>query len=286
MRLLRVGEQGSEVPVLQGDDGRHHDLSPVLGGGDLDGAFFARGGIEAARTAFERGELRERSVEGLRIGAPIARPSAVLCIGQNYAAHVAESNSPPPEVPVLFFKHPNTVVGPFDEVRIPRGSSETDWELELGVVIGKTCRYLGSPAEAASHIAGFTIANDVSERKFQRDLSGGQASKGKCCETFNPVGPFLVPASEVEDPQSLGMRSWVNGEPRQNSTTADMIFTVDFLVWHLSQFLVLEPGDLLNTGTPEGVAVSGRFPYLKLGDAMSFEIDGLGRQEQRLVAAG
>lgn len=283
MRLLRVGERGAEAPVLQDDHGHCYDLRPLTA--DIDGAFLARGGIEEARAALERGQLPERSIEGERLGAPIARPAAVVCIGQNYAAHAAESGSPPPEVPIIFFKHPNTVVGPFDEVRVPRGSAQTDWEVELGVVIGSSCRYLDSPADAAAHIAGFTVSNDVSEREFQRERSGGQWSKGKCCETFNPVGPYLVPAREVPDPQALSLRSFVNGEPRQDSSTADMIFPVDYLIWHLSQFLVLEPGDLLNTGTPQGVAMSGRFPYLEAGDTMRLEIEGLGVQEQRLVAA-
>jgi 2-keto-4-pentenoate hydratase/2-oxohepta-3-ene-1,7-dioic acid hydratase in catechol pathway len=187
-------------------------------------------------------------------------------------------------VPVLFFKHPNTVVGPFDEVRIPRGSQKTDWEVELAVVIGRPARYLDSPDDAASCIAGYTVSNDVSERDFQVAQSGGQWSKGKCCETFNPLGPGLVPADEVADVQALRLRSWVNGEVRQDSVTSDMIFGVHYLVWHLSQFLVLEPGDVINTGTPQGVAMSGRFPFLRTGDVMAIEIDGLGRQEQRLVA--
>ena len=172
---------------------------------------------------------------------------------------------PAAEIADLFFKHPNTVVGPFDEVLIPRGSTRTDWEVELAVVIGSRCRYLDDVDDASNYIAGFTISNDVSEREFQIDLSGGQWSKGKSCETFNPLGPWLVPTNEVADPQKLSLRSFVNGEARQDSTTADMIFSVNYLVWHLSQFLVLDPGDIVNTGTPQGVALSGRFPYLSPG---------------------
>ena len=170
-------------------------------------------------------------------------------------------------------------------MRIPRGSGKTDWEVELAVVIGRRARYLDSPDEALSYVAGYTISNDVSERDFQMDptIAGGQWSKGKCCETFNPLGPWLVPASSV-DPQALGLRSWVNGSPRQDSTTADMIFGVAHLIWHLSQFLVLDPGDVINTGTPAGVAWGGKFPYLVKGDRMTLEIDGLGRQEQTLVS--
>jgi 2,4-didehydro-3-deoxy-L-rhamnonate hydrolase len=286
VRLLRVGEVGQEIPVVQDGSGRTYDLSPVIGTGDLDGAFFGGGGVSLATQALERGKLPERSIEGLRIGAPVARPRAVICIGQNYAAHAAETGSPPPKSPIIFFKHPNTVVGPFDDVVIPRGSTRTDWEVELAVVIGSRCRYLEAVEDATDHIAGYTISNDVSEREFQIELSGGQWSKGKSCETFNPLGPWLVPSSEVPDAQKLPLRSFVNGEARQDSNTSDMIFSVNYLVWHLSQFLVLEPSDIVNTGTPQGVALSGRFPYLSAGDTMSLEIDGLGRQQQRLVAAG
>jgi len=169
-------------------------------------------------------------------------------------------------------------------VRRPRGAERLDWEVELAVVIGRRASYLDSPDAAADVIAGYTISNDVSERAFQNEVSGGQWSKGKCCETFNPMGPWLVPADEI-DPQQLGLRSFVNGEPRQNSSTADMIFPVLNLVWDLSQYMVLDPGDVINTGTPEGVAVSGRFPYLADGDVVDFEIDRLGTQRQTVVAA-
>jgi 2,4-didehydro-3-deoxy-L-rhamnonate hydrolase len=206
-----------------------------------------------------------------------------VCIGQNYVAHAAESGAEPPTVPIIFLKTPNTVVGPDDDVCIPRGAQRTDWEVELAVVIGRRASYLDSPDDADAYIAGYATSNDVSERDYQLEQSGGQWSKGKCCATFNPLGPWLVPADEVGDPQDLRLRSWVNGEPRQDSNTADMIFGVHHLVWSLSQYLVLEPGDIVNTGTPEGVALSGRFPYLTSGDVMELEIDGLGRQRQRLV---
>ncbi|MFI9465118.1 fumarylacetoacetate hydrolase family protein [Streptomyces xiamenensis] len=283
MRLMRIGEPGQERPVLAAADGsRHYDLRGVTQ--DIDAAFLAAvtenpGIVPAVDT------LPETSIEGERIGAPITRPSAVLCIGQNYAAHAAESGSAPPKWPILFYKSPNTVVGPNDAVHIPRGASTTDWEVELAVVIGRRARYLDSPQDAFAHIAGYTIANDVSERTYQKDESGGQWSKGKSCETFNPLGPVLVTADEVPDPQNLTLRSWVNGEPRQDSTTADMIFSVAHLVHHLSQYLVLEPGDVINTGTPQGVAMSGNFPYLAAGDVMELEITGLGRQRSPLRAA-
>ncbi len=281
MQLLRVGPPGGERPVARDEQGRHFDLTPITT--EIDGAFLSGGGIGRARAALAAGDSTEIPIEGQRIGAPVARPAAVICIGQNYAAHAAESGDPPPERPVIFFKHPNTVIGPHDDVVIPRGSERTDWEVELAVVIGKRTRYLDSPTQALDHIAGITISNDVSEREFQVGHSGGQWSKGKCCETFNPMGPWLQPLDEVTDFQALRLRSWVNGEPRQDSTTKDMVFSVSTIIHDLSQYLVLEPGDVINTGTPEGVALSGRFPYLLAGDVMELEIDGLGRQRQILV---
>jgi 2-keto-4-pentenoate hydratase/2-oxohepta-3-ene-1,7-dioic acid hydratase in catechol pathway len=276
MKYMRVGPIGAERPVAY-TAGRYHDLSGVTA--DIDGAFLAAGGLDDAEM------LPEIDVTGLRIGAPIARPGAVLCIGQNYAAHAAESGAEPPEVPILFYKAPNTVVGPYDDVLIPRGSTKTDWEVELGVVIGRTARYLDSPEQALEHVAGYVTSNDVSERDFQLAVSGGQWSKGKSCETFNPLGPWLVTPDEAGDAGSLGLRSFVNDEPRQDSTTADMIFDVGYLIWSLSQYTVLEPGDLINTGTPQGVALSGRFPYLRAGDTVTVEIDGLGRQRSSVKDA-
>ncbi|GAA1722629.1 fumarylacetoacetate hydrolase family protein [Fodinicola feengrottensis] len=283
MQLLRLGEPGAERPAVR-SDGTTYDLTSVTP--DITGDFLAADGIASVRDALADGRLDIiDNPDALRTGAPIAKPSAVLCIGQNYAAHAAESGAQPPKQPILFFKHPNTVVGPKDQVLLPRGSSKVDWEVELGVVIGKRARYLSSPDQALDHVAGYVLSNDVSERSFQIEQSGGQWSKGKCCETFNPLGPYLLTADELVDPQKLGLRSWVNGELRQDSSTADMIFSVAHLVYDLSQYLVLEPGDLLNTGTPEGVALSGRFPFLAAGDVMEVEIDGLGRQRQELVAS-
>jgi 2-keto-4-pentenoate hydratase/2-oxohepta-3-ene-1,7-dioic acid hydratase in catechol pathway len=274
VKYLRVGPVGAERPVAS-IGGRYLDLSGVTA--DITGDFLAAGGVTDVTG------LPELDLTGQRIGAPVARPGVVLCIGQNYAAHAAESGAAPPETPIMFYKAPNTVVGPYDDVLIPRRSQKTDWEVELGVVIGRTARYLDSPADAAAHIAGYVLSNDVSERDFQLAESGGQWSKGKSCETFNPLGPWLVTPDEVGFPVAL--RSWVNDEPRQDSTSADMIFDVPYLVWHLSQYTVLEPGDLINTGTPQGVALSGRFPYLRAGDVMEVEIDGLGRQRSLLREA-
>ncbi|WP_327638679.1 fumarylacetoacetate hydrolase family protein [Kribbella sp. NBC_00482] len=283
MELLRLGAVGEERPYVRAADGTVHDLSPLTRdtGGDIDGAFLAADGIARTRAALEAGELPVADTGGLRVGAPIARPGAVVCIGQNYAAHAAESGAEPPKQPIVFFKHPNTVVGAYDEVLVPRGSAKTDWEVELAVVIGKEARYVETDEDALACIAGYTVSNDVSERAFQIEVSGGQWSKGKCCETFNPLGPSLVPADEV-DPTNLNLRSWVNGEPRQDSNTQDMIFSVAALIRDLSQYMVLSPGDIVNTGTPEGVALSGRFPYLSPGDTMELEIEGLGRQKQSL----
>lgn len=281
MELLRLGPLGSEKPFAR-LDGVAYDLSSLAP--DIDRTFLAGDGIARVRAALATGALPAADVSGLRIGAPVARPGAVICIGMNYAAHAAESGSLPPEHPVVFLKHPNTVVGPDDVVLLPPDADKVDWEVELAVVIGRTARYLPSAEAARDVIAGYTVSNDVSERAFQIEVSGGQWSKGKCAETFNPLGPVLVPADEV-DPQALRLRSWVNGAARQDSSTADMVFSVLELVRDLSQYMVLEPGDVVNTGTPEGVALSGRFPYLADGDEMVIEIEGLGRQRQRVERA-
>ncbi|TFD22449.1 fumarylacetoacetate hydrolase family protein [Cryobacterium sp. TMS1-13-1] len=280
MKFARLGPIGQEKPTVL-VDGTYYDLSPITA--DIDGAFLSTGGPTAARVALAAGELPPlEHADALRIGAPIARPSAVICIGMNYAAHAAESGALPPEIPIMFLKTPNTVVGPNDTVEIPPTSTKTDWEVELGVVIGRRASYLATPADSIHHIAGFVTANDLSERDFQMSVSGGQWSKGKCAPGFNPTGPWLVTPDEV-DYQNLTLRSWVNGEPRQDSSTADQIFSVDFVIWHLSQYLTLEPGDLVLTGTPEGVALSGRFSYLAAGDTCDIEIEGLGRQHQKFV---
>ncbi|WP_309126831.1 fumarylacetoacetate hydrolase family protein [Microbacterium sp.] len=281
MKFARLGESGSEIPVVIDGD-RTFDLRPVTS--DVDGDFLAGDPVGRTQEALDAGTLPELAdADSLRIGSPIARPSAVICIGQNYAAHARESGAEPPTVPILFLKTPNTVVGPNDTVTIPRGSEKTDWEVELGIVIGTRAAYLDSVDEAEAHIAGYVVANDVSERAYQMDVSGGQWSKGKIAFGFNPTGPWLVPAAEV-DAQNLNLRSWVNGEPRQDSNTNDMIFDVRTIVHHLSQYVTLEPGDLILTGTPQGVAFGGKFPYLKAGDVVEIEIEGLGRQRQEFVA--
>lgn len=285
MHFMRLGLAGEEIPAVS-LEGTQYDLRPLTN--DIDGAFLADTTeeiIDRVRTAHDQGRLPEiPGASSMRTGSPIARPTAVVCIGQNYAAHAAESGAPAPDVPIIFFKHPNTVVGPYDDVSIPPGAETVDWEVELGIVIGPRARYLSSPEAAVNHIAGYVISNDVSERDYQLKQSGGQWSKGKCAETFNPVGPHLVTADEV-DPDGLRLYSRVNGDPRQDSNTSDMIFSAAQIVHHLSQYMVLEPGDLINTGTPQGVAVSGNFDYLHPGDVMEIGIDGLGPHQRQMIRA-
>jgi 2-keto-4-pentenoate hydratase/2-oxohepta-3-ene-1,7-dioic acid hydratase in catechol pathway len=279
MKLLRVGAPGAERPAVLSADGQARDVSGVVD--DFGPAFFAGDGLARVAAAVEKGGLPP--VTG-RTGAPIARPGKVVCIGLNYTDHAAETGQAVPPRPVVFMKDPSTVVGPGDDVLIPRGSAKTDWEVELGVVIGRRARYLDSPEAALATVAGYAISNDVSERAFQLELSP-QWDIGKSCETFNPLGPWLVTADEVPDPQALGLRLAVNGVRRQDGNTGNMVFAVGYLIWYLSQYMVLEPGDLINTGTPAGVALGlPDHPYLRPGDRVELEIDGLGRAEQRFVA--
>jgi 2-keto-4-pentenoate hydratase/2-oxohepta-3-ene-1,7-dioic acid hydratase in catechol pathway len=207
-------------------------------------------------------------------------------VGLNYSDHAEETGAKIPTEPILFMKDPSTVIGPDDDVLIPRRSVKTDWEVELAVIIGSTARYLPDEAAALACIAGYAIANDVSEREFQLER-GGQWDKGKSCETFNPLGPWLVPASDVADPQALGLRLWVNGDLRQNGNTSNMIFGVAHIVRYISQFMVLHPGDVINTGTPAGVAQGQPEPkpFLRAGDVLELEIDGLGGQRQYIQQA-
>jgi len=285
MKLLRIGPVGGERPAVLVGDGAYVDVSDVAP--TYDEAFFGSGAIDAlpgvVADRVARGDVRE--IGDQRVGSPIARPHQVLCIGLNYSDHAEETGQAIPDEPILFTKPPNTVVGPDDTVLIPRGSTKTDWEVELGIVIGRRCRYLADEAEAAASIAGYVLVNDVSEREFQMER-GGQWSKGKSAETFNPCGPWLVTPDEIDDVLALPMWLDVNGERRQTGTTGRMIFSPTFLVHYLSQFLVLEPGDLINTGTPPGVGLGMRPPtYLAPGDVMTLGIDGLGTQRQQLEAA-
>ncbi|MGV9291383.1 fumarylacetoacetate hydrolase family protein [Streptomyces sp. NPDC003719] len=283
MRLLRVGDPGRETPAVLGEDGVAFSLTGVTA--DIDGTFLASGGMERVREELAGGSLPRLDTAGRRVGAPVARPGKVVCVGLNYRDHAEETGAAVPERPVVFMKDPSTVVGPHDPVRIPRGSVKTDWEVELAVVIGAEARYLTGPAEAAGHIAGYAVSHDVSEREFQLEYSG-QWDLGKSCETFNPLGPWLVTPDEVGDPQQLGLRLSVNGEVRQDGNTKDMVFEAAYLVWYLSQYMVLRPGDVINTGTPAGVALGlPGTPYLRAGDAVELSIDGLGTQHQQLINA-
>jgi 2-keto-4-pentenoate hydratase/2-oxohepta-3-ene-1,7-dioic acid hydratase in catechol pathway len=283
MKLMRIGARGAEQPALLAEDGTVLDLSGVTA--DIDGAFLASGGIDRLRRGVAEGTLPRLEATDARVGAPIARPGKVLCIGLNYRDHAQETGAAIPERPVVFLKAPYTVVGPNDDVLIPRGSAKTDWEVELAVVIGRTARYLDSPAQAPDHIAGYAISNDVSEREFQLERSH-QWDLGKSCETFNPLGPYLVTSDEIPDPDKLGLRTRVNGVLRQDGSTENLIFGVPYLIWYLSQHMVLEPGDVINTGTPAGVALGlpGN-PYLRPGDLVELEITGLGTQAQTFAEA-
>lgn len=290
MQFLRLGPVGDERPAVRTDDGTTYDLLPIAAkisaSADVDGSFLANDGVNRVRAALESGELEVLSTEGVRVGSPLAHPGKVICIGLNYRDHAEETGADIPGEPVMFLKTPDTIVGPYDEVLVPRRSVKTDWEVELGVVIGRTARYLESEEDALACVGAYVLSHDVSEREFQIER-GGTWDKGKNCETFNPLGPFLVPADEITDPQSLEMRLWVNGEIKQNSSTKNMIFPVGEIVRYLSQFLVLRPGDVINTGTPAGVALGQPEPkpYLRAGDVVELEIEGLGRQRQILGQA-
>jgi 2,4-diketo-3-deoxy-L-fuconate hydrolase len=284
MFLMRIGAVGAERPVVRIADGQYVDVSDVVP--DFDEAFFGSGGIDLIRPIVadrvDAGTLS--SFAGERIGAPFARPHQILCIGLNYSDHAAETGQAVPEEPILFTKSPNTLIGPNDDVRLPRGSTKTDWEVELGIVIGRRTSYLDSVDEARAAIAGFVLVNDVSERSFQLERSG-QWSKGKSAETFNPAGPWLATPEEISDVMALGMTLDVSGVRRQSGSTATMVFDPYVIVHYLSQFLVLEPGDLINTGTPPGVGM-GMSPqvWLEPGDVMELSIDGLGTQRQNVIA--
>ena len=284
MKLMRLGRPGAERPAVRIDDLRYVDVSDEVP--DYDEDFFSSGGLsrvaDLAATRSDAGQVHDFGDE--RIGAPIHRPHQILCIGLNYSDHAAETGQAVPTEPILFTKSPNTLVGPNDDVRLPRGHSKADWEVELGIVISRRTSYLASPSDAAEAIAGYTVANDVSERAFQMER-GGQWSKGKSAETFNPCGPWLVTPDEVPDVTALGLWLDVNGVRRQTGTTARMIFDPFTIVHYLSQFMVLEPGDLINTGTPPGVGMGYTPPvWLQPGDVMELGIDGMGSQRQVVVA--
>ena len=283
MRLVRLGAPGAEKPAALLDDENYIDLSDVVD--DFNEAFFAAGRMdEIANVVADRWDTA-KPIGSLRIGAPIARPHQILCIGLNYSDHAAETGQAVPSEPILFTKSPNTLQGPNDDLQIPRGSVKTDWEVELAIVIGKRCSYLADEAEAEAAIAGYTVVNDVSEREWQIER-GGQWSKGKSAPTFNPAGPWLVTPDEVGDVLALGMFLDIDDTRKQTGSTSTMVFSPAFIVHYLSQFLTLEPGDLINTGTPPGVGMGAKPPtYLKGGETITLGIAGLGQQRQHVLPA-
>ncbi len=282
MRLIRFGEPGSERPGILRGDGARHDCSAHFADWNRD--FFQSGGLTRLRALAESGDLPKVS-DDARWAAPIARPGKVICIGLNYRDHAEESGMPVPEEPVLFMKGANTVVGPYDDVLIPRRSEKTDWEVELGVVIGRDTRYLESREAAVESIAGYAISHDVSEREFQLE-HGGQWVKGKSCDTFNPIGPWLATRDEVADVDDLELTLSVNGKSMQRGNTRTMVFGVLTIVHYVSQFMTLEAGDFITTGTPPGVGLGQDPPrYLKPGDVVELAITGLGHQRQTFRSA-
>ena len=281
MHLMRLGPPGAERPVVRIDESSYVDVSDAVA--DFDEAFFAGDGIERLGAIVQERSDAARPFGAERVGAPIARPHQILCIGLNYSDHAAETGQPVPAEPILFTKSPNTLVGPNDDVRIPRGSTKTDWEVELGIVVGRRASYLDDHDAAKAAIAGYVLVNDVSEREFQLERSG-QWSKGKSAETFNPAGPWLATQDEIDDVLALDMWLDVSGQRRQTGSTSTMVFDPYFIVHYLSQFMVLEPGDLINTGTPPGVGMGHRPPvWLQPGDVMELGIEGLGTQRQHVL---
>jgi 2-keto-4-pentenoate hydratase/2-oxohepta-3-ene-1,7-dioic acid hydratase in catechol pathway len=281
MQLARCRlADGTTAPVV-GVDGRWHDLRPFAE--TIEPALLERQGLARIRAAYQAGALAAMGTP-IAFAPPLVGIGKIVCVGLNYVDHAAETGARPPAEPILFLKAPDTVVGACDDVLIPRGSTKTDYEVELAVIIGAPARYLASAEEAAACIAGYAISNDVSERAFQLER-GGQWDKGKNCATFNPLGPWITTADEIPDPQALAMRLWVNGELRQDGHTKNMIFGVYELVRYISGFMTLYPGDVINTGTPAGVGMSHRSGYLRPGDVVELEIDGLGRQRQTVRKA-
>jgi 2-keto-4-pentenoate hydratase/2-oxohepta-3-ene-1,7-dioic acid hydratase in catechol pathway len=281
LKLIRFGEAGSERPGVLLDDGSRLDVSNFVS--DYDEAFFARGGIDALRDWLKTHFFSASRVPStVRLGPPICRPSKIVCIGLNYRDHAAETGAAIPKEPVIFFKATTSLVGPNDALVIPKNATKVDWEVELALVLGKTALYVPTD-EALDYVAGYVLHNDYSERSFQLER-GGQWVKGKSADTFAPLGPFLASPDELPDPSNLKMWLKVNGELRQKSSTANMIFGVAALLAYVSEFMTLLPGDVISTGTPPGVGLGMKPPqYLKSGDVVELGIDGLGESRQRVV---
>ncbi len=283
MKLLRVGPPGQEKPAFLHRDGSRRDAAGFFSqqpgcGHDYDERFFAGDGLTALKDWIAtQGDGAPVFSDNERLGPPVGRPSKLVCIGLNYRDHAAESGMALPTEPVVFFKATTAICGPNDTIELPPGSEKTDWEVELAVVIGRTARRIAE-ADAMSHVAGYCVHNDLSERAYQLER-GGQWVKGKSCDTFAPLGPWLVTADEVPDPQQLPLWLTVNGTDRQRSTTAQMIFPVSQVISYLSHFMTLLPGDIVSTGTPHGVGLGMKPPvYLRSGDVVELGIEGLGTQ--------
>ena len=281
MKLIRFGKSGSEIPGIVLAGGNRIDVSAF--GEDYNENFFATNGIQRLEKWLEENESSCPVVsQDTRLGPPITRPSKIVCVGLNYASHAAESGMNVPTEPVLFFKATSSIIGPTDDVMLPRGSEKSDWEVELAVVIGKKTSYV-SKADAMNYVAGYMLHNDVSERAFQLEREG-QWVKGKSCDTFAPIGPYLVSKSEIADPHNLNLWLELNGEKIQNSNTSDFIFDIPHVISYISEFMTLLPGDIISTGTPFGVGLGFDPPkYLKAGDVMELGIDGLGVSSQTVV---
>lgn len=281
MKLIRFGETGKEKPGIC-IDGVNYDVSGFIK--DYDEQFFANGGIPHLAWMTEQNRtMLPKVAPGVRLGAPIARPSKIICIGLNYIDHATETGAALPTEPVVFMKASTALCGPFDEVIIPRDSVKTDWEVELAIVIGRKASYV-EQTDAMEYIAGYSLHNDVSEREFQLERNGTW-DKGKGCDTFAPIGPWLVTKDEIADPHNLKLWLSVNGKMMQNGTTANLVFNIPFLVSYVSRFMTLLPGDVISTGTPAGVGLGFKPAiYLKPGDLMELGIDGLGESKQKCVA--
>lgn len=282
MKLIRFGEPGREKPGVLLEGGKRIDVSAAVS--DFDEAFFATGGLDRLKSWLASGASSAPAVpDSVRLGPCVARPSKLICIGLNYVNHAKESGVAPPKEPVIFFKATSSIIGPFDTVVIPKNSRKSDWEVELAIIIGKRGLYV-EEGEAMDYIAGYCLHNDYSEREWQLER-GGQWDKGKSCDTFAPLGPFMATKDEIPDPHKL--RLWLkrNGVMRQNSNTSDLIFNVPFLIAYVSQFMSLLPGDVISTGTPEGVGHGCKPPeYLAAGDVIELGIDGLGSSRQNVVS--
>tara|TARA_S200000501_G_C20869030_1_gene763405 strand:+ start:2525 stop:3379 length:855 start_codon:yes stop_codon:yes gene_type:complete len=282
MKLIRFGEKNKEKPGIQLDDDHRIDISSFIN--DYDENFFYKIGIEKLRNWLNKNKEKCPIIDNnIRIGPPISRPSKIVCVGLNYAKHAAESGMDIPDEPVLFFKSSSAITGPYDPIIIPKNSSKTDWEVELAIVIGRKASYV-SKEDALNYIAGYVLHNDVSEREFQIERSG-QWVKGKSCDSFAPIGPFIATADEIENPNNLNLWLKVNGEEMQNSNTSDFIFNIEEVVSYISKFMTLIPGDIISTGTPFGVGLGLNPPkYLKEGDIVELGIEGLGISKQTCIA--